>query len=193
LDLRSFTPAICATTNGGIANGLAQLHHAPARRCSLSPRNIVTASTTMFRRIGRHGTGESTVHSVERIVMKTTWWSKIPSSLRALAVAGVLSLTITAPSPAGDISYVYDNLGRVLAVIDPATDTAVYQYDAVGNLTGITRQASSTLAIFQFTPAVDRSGLPSRSTAPASAPRLRPTRSSSMARRRRLRRPPPRC
>jgi YD repeat-containing protein len=40
----------------------------------------------------------------------------------------------------------------VIAVIDPATDTAVYAYDAVGNLTGITRQASSTLAIFQFTP-----------------------------------------
>ncbi len=84
--------------------------------------------------------------------MKTTWWSKIQSSLRALAMAGVLLLVITAPSPAGDISYVYDNLGRVLAVIDPATDTAIYQYDAVGNLTGITRQASSTLAIFQFTP-----------------------------------------
>jgi YD repeat-containing protein len=53
---------------------------------------------------------------------------------------------------AADISYVYDNLGRLIAVIDPATDTAVYSYDAVGNLTGITRQASATLAIFQFTP-----------------------------------------
>ncbi len=84
--------------------------------------------------------------------MHTSWWSTVQRSLRALAVAGILSLGLSAPSPAGDISYVYDHLGRVLAVIDPATDTAVYGYDAVGNLTGITRQASSTLAIFQFTP-----------------------------------------
>ncbi len=84
--------------------------------------------------------------------MKTAWWSSVQSSFRALAVTGLLVLAISAPSPAADISYVYDNLGRVLAVIDPATDTAVYQYDAVGNLTGITRQPSSTKAILQFTP-----------------------------------------
>lgn len=84
--------------------------------------------------------------------MNTTWWSTIQRSLRVLAVTGVLSLAISVPSPASDISYVYDNLGRLLAVIDPATDTVVYAYDAVGNLTGITRQTSATLAIFQFTP-----------------------------------------
>lgn len=66
---------------------------------------------------------------------------------------GLVSMAlICGLSSAGDISYVYDNLGRLMAVIDPATDTAVYSYDAVGNLTGITRQTSATLAIFQFTP-----------------------------------------
>jgi YD repeat-containing protein len=55
-------------------------------------------------------------------------------------------------SPAADISYVYDNAGRLIAVIDPASDTAIYAYDSVGNLTGITRHASSTLAVLQFTP-----------------------------------------
>lgn len=84
--------------------------------------------------------------------MKLSWGSTIQRSLRALAVIGILVLALSTPSRAGDISYVYDNLGRLLAVIDPASDTAVYQYDAVGNLTGITRQVSSTLAIFQFTP-----------------------------------------
>lgn len=84
--------------------------------------------------------------------MKTSWWSRVQSSLLALAIAGVVLLGMSTPSPASDISYVYDNLGRLIAVIDPASDTAVYAYDAVGNLTGITRQASSTLAIFQFTP-----------------------------------------
>lgn len=45
------------------------------------------------------------------------------------------------PGLAAGISYVYDDAGRLRAVIDPASDTAVYAYDAVGNLTGITRQA----------------------------------------------------
>jgi uncharacterized protein RhaS with RHS repeats len=30
------------------------------------------------------------------------------------------------------IQCVYDELGRLVAVVDPAEDTAVYQYDAVG-------------------------------------------------------------
>lgn len=63
-----------------------------------------------------------------------------------------ISLVSLLPSGAGDISYVYDQLGRLMAVIDPATDTAIYSYDAVGNLLGITRQNSATLSIFQFTP-----------------------------------------
>lgn len=92
--------------------------------------------------------------------MNTPWWSKIQRSLRAIAVTGVLLLASTVPSPAGDISYVYDNLGRLLAVIDPASDTAVYGYDVVGNLTGITRQTSATLAIFQFTPSSGPVGTP---------------------------------
>ena len=92
--------------------------------------------------------------------MNTTWWATIQSRLRALAVAGVLVLALSVPSPASTVSYVYDNLGRLLAVIDPATDTAVYAYDAVGNLTGITRQTSATLAIFQFTPSSGPVGTP---------------------------------
>jgi YD repeat-containing protein len=74
------------------------------------------------------------------------------SSVRTVALILALSLTGLLPSGAGDISYVYDQLGRLMAVIDPATDTAIYTYDAVGNLLGITRQNSATLAIFQFTP-----------------------------------------
>ena len=66
--------------------------------------------------------------------------------------ASVLVLVVSLPSLAADISYVYDDAGRLRAVIDPAMDTAVYGYDAVGNLTGITRQPSSTLAVLQFTP-----------------------------------------
>ena len=37
--------------------------------------------------------------------------------------------------------------------MDPACDTAVYQYDAVGHLTGISRQSSALVSIIDFTPA----------------------------------------
>jgi YD repeat-containing protein len=53
---------------------------------------------------------------------------------------------------AADITYIYDELGRLRAVVDPASDTAVYSYDSVGNLTGITRQPSSQVSIIDFTP-----------------------------------------
>ena len=53
---------------------------------------------------------------------------------------------------AGDVIYVYDELGRLVAVIDPAGDTAIYNYDAVGNLVSITRHGSSTAAVIEFTP-----------------------------------------
>ena len=85
-------------------------------------------------------------------------WNHTYAAARALALS--LCLLTTAPLSGADISYVYDNLGRLLAVIDPATDTAVYQYDAVGNLTGITRQPSATKTILQFTPASGPVGTP---------------------------------
>jgi YD repeat-containing protein len=77
-------------------------------------------------------------------------WNHPCAAARAIALS--LCLSATTPLSGADISYVYDDLGRLLAVIDPASDTAIYAYDAVGNLTGITRQLSSTKAIFQFTP-----------------------------------------
>ncbi len=74
-----------------------------------------------------------------------------PGLVRRWACLLVL-LGLSTVTQAGDISYVYDGLGRLIAVIDPATDTAVYSYDAVGNLTGIARQSSATLSVISFTP-----------------------------------------
>lgn len=53
---------------------------------------------------------------------------------------------------AADISYIYDKLGRLSAVVDPTSDTAKYNYDAVGNLLSITRQNSALVSILEFTP-----------------------------------------
>ena len=53
---------------------------------------------------------------------------------------------------AADISYVYDSLGRLLAVVDSSGDTVTYAYDSTGNLLSISRYASSTLSIINVTP-----------------------------------------
>ncbi len=80
---------------------------------------------------------------------------------RVRVVTVIVLLFLVLPlSLAADISYVYDDAGRLRAVIDPTSDTAVYGYDAVGNLTGITRQPSSTLAVLQFTPSSSSIGSP---------------------------------
>lgn len=50
------------------------------------------------------------------------------------------------------IVYVYDELGRVIAVTDPGGDTVRYNYDAAGNVTSISRAASSTLSFISFSP-----------------------------------------
>ena len=50
------------------------------------------------------------------------------------------------------IQYVYDELGRLIAVIDTNGDTATYTYDAVGNILSIGRHASSQVSIISFTP-----------------------------------------
>jgi RHS repeat-associated protein len=79
-----------------------------------------------------------------------------------LVLAVVASSGLTSPSGAQvdtglrggglPISYVYDDLGRLMAVTDPASDTAIYTYDAVGNITSITRQSSALISVLQFTP-----------------------------------------
>jgi YD repeat-containing protein len=50
------------------------------------------------------------------------------------------------------VTYVYDELGRLVAVIDPAGEAAVYKYDPVGNLLSISRRTSSQISIIEVTP-----------------------------------------
>jgi YD repeat-containing protein len=56
----------------------------------------------------------------------------------------------------GPVLYGYDSLGRLVQVTDPSGDSAIYRYDAVGNITSIERpgtNGSSGVAISGFTPA----------------------------------------
>ena len=56
---------------------------------------------------------------------------------------------LTAQSP---VRYVYDELGRLVAVIDTTGAAAIYHYDAVGNLLSITRQNAGVVSILEFSP-----------------------------------------
>src|SRR5205823_2981164 len=72
-----------------------------------------------------------------------------------------VNLVLSAVAPT-DISYVYDELGRLVAVTDATGDTATYGYDAVGNILSIARQGSNAVSIVEVTPNAGVSGTPVR-------------------------------
>ena len=82
-----------------------------------------------------------------------------PTSIRlrplAMVLAPLLLLFVsfsTFGTLANDVIYVYDELGRLVAVIDPLGDTATYSYDSVGNILSISRYNSAVVSIVEFTP-----------------------------------------
>ena len=63
-----------------------------------------------------------------------------------------LLLLVASKTPAQTFTYAYDELGRLLAVVDPSGSGGVYHYDKVENLLSISNTTSSTVSIFTFTP-----------------------------------------
>ncbi|MGH9204470.1 MAG: RHS repeat domain-containing protein [Vicinamibacterales bacterium] len=82
---------------------------------------------------------------------------------------GVNAATCVLAAQGSPVSYIYDDLGRLVAVIDGTGASAVYTYDAVGNLLSIvaTRRAVSRSSSSRRMAAP--SGPRSRSTGPVSA------------------------
>lgn len=77
------------------------------------------------------------------------------SSRRALprvfeCVLWVLAAAVTSAAFA-DIQYVYDENGRLVQVVDPAGTSALYTYDAAGNIVALNQVAASTVSISEFT------------------------------------------
>ena len=71
----------------------------------------------------------------------------------AVTEGGTSNVSFTLQSSASNVvRYVYDALSRLVAVIDVTGDTARYTYDAVGNVTSITRQSSAILSLIEFAP-----------------------------------------
>jgi RHS repeat-associated protein len=70
----------------------------------------------------------------------------------ALVVAGLAWPSASRAAPDTAIRYAYDDNGRLKAVTDPGSDTAVYFWDPVGNLLSISRHASSAVKVIQLSP-----------------------------------------
>jgi YD repeat-containing protein len=86
-----------------------------------------------------------------------------PIATQTATATSVPTATSTASSggssgQSGTISYVYDTVGRLIAVYDPSGNAAVYSYDLVGNLLSITNYSANQLAAFYLNPNNSQSG-----------------------------------
>jgi YD repeat-containing protein len=70
-----------------------------------------------------------------------------------IALAMVLSLPISAHAQTGGTAnYIYDDNGRLAAVISPTGEATIYRYDPAGNFTAIIRRDVNELSIIEFSP-----------------------------------------
>ena len=60
----------------------------------------------------------------------------------------------------GPVSYVYDDIGRLIGVIDGYGNAATYSYDTVGNVLSINQTSASQISIIQFSPSQGSVGTP---------------------------------
>src|SRR5438552_11770571 len=85
--------------------------------------------------------------------------SRLIRALLVLAVA--LSPSVAWGGGGGGATYVYDENGRLAAVIKPAVfqpNARLYNYDGAGNLAAITQQDSSQVSVITFTPTCGTAG-----------------------------------
>jgi YD repeat-containing protein len=99
------------------------------------------------------------VHKNESAQGKRHGRLKVKTTMRRILAGAILLLTMGAASTlraqSSPVQYFYDDLGRLVKVVDQNGNMATYSYDAVGNLLAITRSAlpgSGGLAVLNFTP-----------------------------------------
>lgn len=72
--------------------------------------------------------------------------------LVALIVLGGSCESARATVPSTAIRYAYTSDGRLSALISPASESALYSWDAAGSLSTVTRKSSAKLSIIQLEP-----------------------------------------
>ena len=77
-----------------------------------------------------------------------------------VASLAIVLASFSAVSIAATVIYVYDELGRLVAEIDPAAETTTYIYDAAGNLLSVSRASSSQFRVVSFAPSRGKAGDP---------------------------------
>lgn len=70
----------------------------------------------------------------------------------AIGVLVAIFIMCASPASAQSVRYIYDELGRLVGVVDQNGNSATYNYDAVGNLLSITTQTASQVAVINFSP-----------------------------------------
>ncbi|MFZ3001479.1 MAG: IPT/TIG domain-containing protein, partial [Undibacterium umbellatum] len=75
-----------------------------------------------------------------------------------LLLAFFLGTHLASPALAADVQYVYDKLGRLVNVVAADGSSVQYTYDAVGNIQGIQKNATTALAIAEFSPSSGSAG-----------------------------------
>lgn len=84
---------------------------------------------------------------------------KVGFDWRGLAKALLLAALLCAgAATAATVQYVYDDLGRLVAAVDPSGQTTIYTYDAAGNLLSVSNNASTQLSIVAFSPNHGKAG-----------------------------------
>jgi YD repeat-containing protein len=126
---------------------------------SLSPNPLGIGQSVTIQGTNFGSTGSVTFSGT---AAATTFWSasKIIAMVPPGTVGGNLVVTVGGLSSSGfpfalnngPVSYVYDDLGRLVGVIDVKGNAAEYAYDAVGNITSISRFTATQVSIINFAP-----------------------------------------
>jgi RHS repeat-associated protein len=85
-------------------------------------------------------------------------WLALATVVVVLLSGGLGGSRAVASVPSTAIRYAYNPDGRLSAVINPASETALYSWDSAGNLLTVTRKSSTKLSIIQLEPATGAVG-----------------------------------
>jgi YD repeat-containing protein len=160
------TGPVVVTVGGTASNGVAFTVTVAPSITTLTPNNgsagtSVTIAGTNFG--ATQGTSTVTFNGVSA---GPTSWSNtsIVAPVPAFAstgpvvvtVAGTASNVVTFTVP-NNVTFAYDELGRLLVASDQSGNTAAYAYDAVGNILSVAQYTASSVAVAAFAPS---SGVP---------------------------------
>jgi YD repeat-containing protein len=88
------------------------------------------------------------IHDISVAAYGAVW-----SILRRLALLALIApIALVRPAHADNAQYYYDPDGRLVGVVDPVNGSAVYSYDATGNILSVTVNPVSAVSVVGFDP-----------------------------------------